>query len=70
MKEDQGASEGYQYSHSYQGGVSPDQDYLGVDKTYYTPTGRGYEKHIAAYLEWADKLRAQGKAGDEQSEKP
>lgn len=64
MKEDEGASEGYQYSHSYEGGVSPDQDYLGVDKRYYTPTDRGYEKHIAAYLEWADKLRTEGQASD------
>ncbi|HET6427644.1 MAG TPA: replication-associated recombination protein A, partial [Phycisphaerae bacterium] len=55
--EQYGYSKGYQYSHEFPGGVSPDQDYLGVDKTYYTPTDRGYEKHIAAYLEWARKLR-------------
>ena len=58
MRELYGYSEGYQYSHDYQGGVSPDQDYLGVDKTYYTPTDRGYEKHIAAYLQWVRKLQA------------
>jgi len=52
-----GASEGYQYSHDYAGGISPDQDYLGVDRDYYKPTDRGYEKHITAYLEWAKKLR-------------
>jgi putative ATPase len=57
MKERFGYSEGYEYSHEYKGGVSPDQDYLGVDKRYYLPTGRGYEKHIAAYLEWVEKLR-------------
>ena len=57
MKELYGASEGYQYSHNFPGGISPDQDYLGVDRSYYTPTDRGYEKHIAAYLEWARKLR-------------
>ncbi|MFP4140435.1 MAG: replication-associated recombination protein A [Planctomycetota bacterium] len=65
MKADEGASEGYQYSHSYEGGISPDQDYLGVEKTYYTPTDRGYEKHIAAYLEWARKLRAEADGHDE-----
>ena len=57
MKKLYGYSEGYQYSHGYAGGVSPDQDYLGVDKTYYTPTDRGYEKHIAAYLDWVRKLQ-------------
>ncbi len=61
MKELYGHSEGYQYSHKYKGGISPDQDYLGVDKSYYTPTDRGYEKHITAYLEWARKLRSQAK---------
>jgi putative ATPase len=60
MKEQLGYSEGYQYSHSHEGGISPDQDYLGVEKEYYTPTDRGYEKHITAYLEYAKKLR--GKA--------
>ncbi len=42
---------GYEYAHDSQTGWV-DQDYLGVDKTYYTPTDRGYEKHIAAFLEW------------------
>ncbi len=57
MKEQFGHSEGYQYSHSYEGGISPDQDYLGVDTTYYQPTDRGYEKYITDYLKWAKDLR-------------
>jgi len=57
MKEIYGYAEGYQYSHDYAGGVSPDQDYLGVEKTYYAPTDRGYEKHITAYLDWVRKLQ-------------
>jgi putative ATPase len=57
MAEQFGHGEGYQYSHNHEGGISPDQDYLGVDATYYTPTDRGYEKYIADYLEWARKLR-------------
>lgn len=61
MKELYSHSAGYQYSHKYKGGISPDQDYLGVDKDYYIPTDRGYEKHIAAYLEWARKLREEAK---------
>jgi len=52
-----GHGEGYQYSHNHPGGVSPDQEYLGVDRTYYTPSDRGYEKHIASYLEWVRRLR-------------
>jgi len=69
MKEMYGYSEGYQYSHNYEGGVSPDQDYLGVDKTYYTPTDRGYEKHLAAYLKWVKQLQqGKGERGDDQEE--
>jgi putative ATPase len=40
---------GYQYAHDFEGGYV-DQDYLGVDKTYYVPTDRGYEATIADYL--------------------
>jgi putative ATPase len=61
MAEQLGYSKGYQYSHEFPGGISPDQDYLGVDKKYYTPTDRGYEKNIAAYLEWAAKMRKDDK---------
>jgi len=57
MAKQLGYAEGYQYSHSFAGGVSPDQDYLGVDKKYYSPTDRGYEKHIAAYLEYVKQLK-------------
>ncbi len=71
MKEMYGYSEGYQYSHNYEGGVSPDQDYLGVDKTYYSPTDRGYEKHLAAYLKWVKQLQqGKGERGDGQEEAP
>ena len=65
MAEQFGHGKGYQYSHDYAGGISPDQDYLGVDKTYYVPTDRGYEQHIAKYLEWAAKLREKGHGSDE-----
>lgn len=52
-----GSGVGYQYSHSFPGAVSPDQDYLGVERTYYVPSDRGYEKHIAAYLDWVRRLK-------------
>jgi putative ATPase len=61
MAERWGYGVGYRYSHDFPGGVSPDQDYLGVDRSYYLPTDRGYEKHIAAYLEYVRKLRSGGK---------
>jgi putative ATPase len=41
--------EGYQYPHDYDKGFVQ-QEYLGVDKNYYQPTGRGYERHMAEYL--------------------
>jgi putative ATPase len=44
---------GYRYAHSYQEGFV-EQDYLGVDKSYYIPTDRGHEARIKAHLE---KLR-------------
>jgi len=44
-----GYGDGYKYAHDYQGGFV-EQDYLGVDKTYYTPTDRGHEAVMRAYL--------------------
>ena len=57
MAEQWGYGRGYQYSHDHPGGVSPDQDYLGVEAAYYTPTDRGYEKHIKAYLDWVRRMQ-------------
>jgi putative ATPase len=65
MAEQLGYSKGYQYSHDHPGGISPDQDYLGVERTYYKPTERGYERHITRYLEWARKMRERGREGDD-----
>ena len=41
-----GHGEGYQYAHDFPEGFVR-QDYLGVDKTYYQPTDRGFEVEIA-----------------------
>jgi putative ATPase len=45
-----GHGEGYQYSHASADGVS-EQDYLGVDRTYYRPVPRGFEVELAERLE-------------------
>jgi putative ATPase len=45
---------GYKYAHDFKDGYV-DQDYLGVDKTYYQPTDRGYEAEIAERMK---RLRA------------
>ena len=42
--------EGYQYAHDKPGAVA-EQDYLGVERQYYRPTDRGFERELAARLE-------------------
>jgi putative ATPase len=37
---------GYQYAHDFDGGVAA-QDYLGVDRTYFVPTDRGFEAELS-----------------------
>ena len=51
-----GHAQGYANSHDSPTGFT-DQDYLGVDKQYYTPTQRGYEQRIAQFLDWIDQQR-------------
>jgi putative ATPase len=41
--------EGYEYAHNAPGAIAA-QDYLGVDRTYYRPTDRGFEKELAERL--------------------
>ncbi len=45
-----GHGEGYEYAHDAEGGVAA-QDYLGIDREYYRPTDRGFERELAARLE-------------------
>ena len=47
----------YQYAHNSETGFV-DQTYLGVDKTYYEPVNRGYEKRIREYLAWIEQQKA------------
>ncbi len=42
--------QGYKYPHKYPD-AKVDQEYLGVDKTYYRPTGRGHEALIKKFLQ-------------------
>ncbi len=45
-----GHGEGYQYAHNSKDGYV-EQDYLGVEKTYYEPVDRGYEAQVKRRLE-------------------
>jgi putative ATPase len=51
-----GNAEGYQYAHSSPTGYV-DQDYLGVEKTYYNPTDRGHEQRIRQFLQWLEQQK-------------
>jgi putative ATPase len=42
--------EGYEYAHNAPDAIAA-QDYLGVDRTYYRPTDRGFEKELSERLE-------------------
>jgi putative ATPase len=55
-----GHGQDYQYAHNSDTGFV-DQDYLGIDKTFYHPTDRGYEKTIRQYMQWIDAQRASPK---------
>ncbi|MFC1757345.1 replication-associated recombination protein A [Planctomycetota bacterium] len=45
-----GHGEGYVYSHDSEEGIV-EQDYLGVERTYYDPVDRGFERELRARLE-------------------
>jgi putative ATPase len=53
-----GHGEGYQYAHDHDDAVAV-QDYLGVEREYYRPVDRGFERELAARLEAIrERLRA------------
>ena len=54
-----GHGEGYQYAHDHPDAVAP-QDYLGVEREYYRPVDRGFERELAERLE-AIRARLRGK---------
>ncbi len=55
-----GSGEGYRYPHDAKGGIV-EQEYLGVDKVYYTPSDRGAEARIRRYLDEARARTADAK---------
>jgi putative ATPase len=60
-----GHGEGYEYAHAAEGGVA-EQDYLGVEREYYRPVDRGFERELSARLKTIrSRLRA---AKDQRSE--
>src|SRR3990172_6698524 len=57
-----GHGEGYEYAHNAEGGVAA-QGYLGVEREYYQPVDRGFEKELIARLEQI-RLRLRGKRSE------
>jgi len=56
-----GHGAGYQYAHDAEGGVAA-QDYLGIEREYYRPVDRGFEKELAARLEIIRARLREGRA--------
>ena len=56
----------YQYPHDHEGGFVK-QEYLGVDKIYYSPTDRGLEAELGRRLE---ELRRLSRGGDAEKDDP
>ncbi|HEY1601684.1 MAG TPA: replication-associated recombination protein A [Pirellulales bacterium] len=61
-----GHGDSYQYSHNAPDGVAS-QDYLGVDREYYRPVPRGFERELAERLE---KIRARLREAKTATNKP
>lgn len=55
-----GRGQGYQYAHDHPEGIAS-QDYLGIEREYYRPTDRGFERTLAERLAAIRaRLRAEG----------
>jgi putative ATPase len=59
-----GHGEGYEYSHNAPGAIAA-QDYLGIEREYYRPVDRGFEKELAERL---DKIRARLREAKQQTQ--
>src|SRR5438045_9613368 len=60
-----GHGEGYQYAHDHPGGYVK-EDYLGVEKQYYTPTDRGFEREIAIRMDELKQEKSETKTNKSQ----
>jgi putative ATPase len=61
-----GHGEGYQYAHDHPEGIAA-QDYLGVEREYYRPTDRGFERELAERLA-AIRAKLRGERREERGE--
>lgn len=57
-----GHGEGYQYAHDAPDAIAA-QDYLGVDRDYYRPVDRGFERELATRLEAIRARLREGRGG-------
>jgi putative ATPase len=65
-----GHGSGYKYAHDFESGFVR-QDYLGVDKMYYSPTDRGFEQTIGERLkEWRESPVAPAGEGPDSDKAP
>ncbi|MFZ5831239.1 MAG: replication-associated recombination protein A [Planctomycetota bacterium] len=55
--------EGYQYAHDHPSAIAA-QDYLGIEREYYRPTDRGFERELRARLERIRAILRQGKGAE------
>ena len=58
-----GHGEGYEYAHNAEGGIAA-QDYLGVEREYYQPTDRGFERELGERLADIRRRLKSGRADD------
>ncbi|NQV23372.1 MAG: replication-associated recombination protein A [Rhodopirellula sp.] len=62
-----GHGAGYEYAHSAEDGWV-DQDYLGVDRSYYRPVNRGFEMELQKRMETIRIRKSQGEQNSEKAE--
>jgi len=61
-----GHGEGYEYAHSGDDGWV-DQDYLGVDRSYYRPVNRGFEAELQQRMATINERKSQPSNSDNES---
>ena len=61
-----GHGKGYEYAHDHEDGIAA-QDYLGVEREYYRPTDRGFERELLQRLE---AIRARLRESRNEDEQP